>query len=95
MKYTNKTSKVITHLNLPEISLYDTTTNVKYDKNGTATSYYQIYNDIDEIGYDDLAPSLTAYDSKVFEISSDLYQNHSWQLKISNITDNPVIVNVK
>lgn len=95
MKYTNKTSSVITHLNLPEISLYDTTTNVKYDKNGTATSYYQIYNDIDEIGYDDLAPSLTAYDSKVFEISSDLYQNHTWQLKISNIADNSVIVNVK
>lgn len=95
MKYTNKTDKVITYLNLPGISLYDTTTNVKYDKNGTATSYYQIYNDIDEIGYDDLAPGLTVYDSKVYEISSDLYQNHSWQLKISNIADNIVIVNVK
>ena len=93
-KYKNITGNVIKSYSLPSIKLVDIKLNTKYDNNGTATTYYELYNvDQDVWDFDDLAPGVTANDSVVFEVSKELYLNNNWQLYIN--ADKALKINIK
>jgi hypothetical protein len=84
-KYKNISDKPIGMFSFPIISLIDGK-GIKYSTDISATSSFATETDDDSKIASDLNPGITVKDSKVFEISSELFAVGGWQLKIAENT---------
>lgn len=88
--YKNISSQPINSWKFPSIALVDSN-NVEYSSDISASSYYATEKDPDRKVLSDLNPGITVTDNKVFEISSESYNQGEWYI----IVDKNVKIKVK
>lgn len=88
--YKNISSQPINSWKFPTIALVDSS-NVEYSSDISASSYYATEKDPDRKVLSDLNPGITVTDNKVFEISSESYNQGEWYL----VVDKDIKIKVK
>lgn len=82
LEYKNISSESISAFSLPSVRLIDSNGNL-YDPDISASSYYATESDPNRKILSDLNPGIKVRDSKVFEVSSDLYNAGGFCIKVS------------